>query len=224
MQQKILVLGATGRTARHAIPYALEKGYQVVALVRNQDKINILADEIEIITGLSTNIDDVRKAMQGCEAVISFLSPLSRGTAISLKKIDPPHVLENSLRIVLQVMEEQQVKRLMILSTVGTGDTWYYLPWYVKLLGKYTNFKHIFADHNAQEQLVMASATDWTIVRAAGLNEKPVTGKLKITYDQKLQPFQLSRRLLAKFFIDNLNNAAYFQKAPMLGESSYKGG
>ncbi len=106
----------------------------------------------------------------------------------------------------------------MILSTVGAGDSWRYNPWYVKLLARLTNFKVIFEDHTAQEQLIQASGTDWTIARPVGLNEKETMGTLAVTYDHTPKPFRMSRKLLAKFFIDNLYSETYIHKAPMLSE------
>jgi uncharacterized protein YbjT (DUF2867 family) len=218
MSKRILILGATGRTGKHAIAFALEKGYQVVALVRNPAKISVKSAALTIVTGLPTDVDDIRKAMKGCDAVLSLLSPLTRGEAISFRKINAPRILEKSMANVLQVMNEYGIKRILILSSVGVGDSWKYAPWYVKLLVKLTNFKVIFADHNAQERLIQASGTNWTIARPVGLNENETIGTLAVTYDHTLKPFQMSRKLLAKFFIDNLYSETYIHKMPMLSE------
>lgn len=218
MSRRILILGATGRTARHAIPFALEKGYEVVALVRNPAKISLKNDRLTIVKGLPTVIEDVRKAMAGCDAVLNLLSPLTRGEAISFRKINPPRVLETSIANALEVMKAYGVKRILTLSSVGVGDSWKYNPWYVKLLVKLTNFKVIFADHNAQEELIRASGTDWTIARPAGLNDNDTLGTLVVSYDRTPKPFQISRKLLAKFFIDNLYSEEFVHKMPMLSE------
>lgn len=218
LSKRVLIIGATGRTGKHAIQFALDKGYQVVALVRNPAKIKVSSNALTIITGLPTDIHDVRKAMEGCDAVLSLLSPLTRGEAISFRKIDPPRFLEKSMTIVLKVMKESGVKRILILSAVGAGSSWKYAPWYVKLLIRITNFKIIFKDHNVQESLIQHSETNWTIARPVGLNENETMGTLAVTYDQKLRPFQMSRKLLAKFFIDNLYTETYSRKVPMLSE------
>jgi hypothetical protein len=88
----------------------------------------------------------------------------------------------------------------------------------VKLLIRLTNFKVIFADHNTQEDLIQASGTNWTIARPAGLNENETIGTLAVTYNHTPKPFQLSRKLLAKFFIDNLYSEDFVRKMPMLSE------
>lgn len=218
MSRKILILGATGRTGKHAIPMALEKGYEVVALVRNPAKIVVKHDRLTIVEGLPTNIDDIRKAMEGCDVVLSLLSPLTRGEAISFRKINAPRILEKSMINVVRVMNEYGVKRILILSSVGVGNSWKYTPWYVKVLVRLTNFKVIFADHNAQEDLIQTSGTNWTIARPAGLNENETIGTLAVTYDHTPKPFQMSRKLLAKFFIDNLYSEDFIHKMPMLSE------
>jgi len=218
MSKTILLLGATGRTGKHAISFALAQGYQVVALVRNPAKILVNSEGLTIITGVPTDINDVRNAMKGCDAVLSLLAPLPHGAAISIRKIDHPRILERSIYNALDVMKEYHIKRIMILSTVGAGDSWRYNPWYVKLLARLTNFKVIFEDHTAQEQLIQASGTDWTIARPVGLNESETMGTLAITYDHTPKPFRMSRKLLAKFFIDNLYSETYIHKAPMLSE------
>ena len=217
MAKRVLILGATGRTGKHAVPMALAQGYEVVALVRNPAKIRPTAG-LTVLTGVPTSIDAVREAMKGCDAVLSLLSPLNRGEAISFSKIQRPHILRKSISNVLQVMKEQGVQRILILSTVGAGDSWRYTPWYLKLLVRLTNFKVIFEDHNAQETLVRSSDTDWTIGRPVGLNEKKAVGDLVVAYDHTPKPFQMSRQLLAKFFIDNLYSRTYVHQAPMLSE------
>ena len=94
MTKRIFTLSATGRTGKHAVAFALAKGYEVVALVRDREKITVKPAGLTIITGLPTDLDDVRKA-----------------------------------------------------------------------LARLTNFKVIFEEHNAQERLVKASGTNWTIAR-----------------------------------------------------------
>lgn len=197
---------------------ALEKGYEVVALVRNPAKIVVKHDRLTIVEGLPVNIDDIRKAMEGCDVVLSLLSPLTRGEAISFRKINAPRILEKSMINVVRVMNEYGVKRILILSSVGVGNSWKYTPWYVKVLVRLTNFKVIFADHNAQEDLIQTSGTNWTIARPAGLNENETIGTLAVTYDHTPKPFQMSRKLLAKFFIDNLYSKDFIHKMPMLSE------
>jgi uncharacterized protein YbjT (DUF2867 family) len=219
MTNRILVFGATGRTGQHVIKLALEKGFQVNVLVRNAAKMNLKSDQLVIFEGLPTNLNDVRVAMEGCDGLISLLSALPEKESFSFRKIVPPHTLEISISNAIQVMKELKIKRIMALSSIGVGDSYVYAPLYMKLMLKITNFKLVFADHNAQERQIQQSGLDWTIARPVGLNNFEGSNTLLINYDKTPKPFKLSRQQLAKFFINNFYTNTYHHKAPMLSES-----
>jgi hypothetical protein len=88
----------------------------------------------------------------------------------------------------------------------------------MKVIIKLTNFKIVFADHNAQESLIQNSGLDWTIARPVGLNENENTGELVVNYSKTPKPFKMSRKQLAKFFIDNVDSETFSGKTPMLSE------
>ena len=219
--KKILLFGATGQTGSLVLQDALARGYAVTALIRNPGKLRVKHDHLTVIQGLPTSFDDVRKAMPGCDAVISTLSALnSVKEAMSFKKIEPPHTMERSIQNAMAAMKENGVKRIVTLSSIGVGDSYPYAPWFMRLVIKITNFKIVFADHNRQEALLMGSNLDWTIARPVGLNNDEETKTLRVTYDQTPSPFTISRRQLARFMVDCLEGDEYVGKAPILSESS----
>src|SRR4051812_33062000 len=115
--RRILLFGATGRTGRLVLDYALEKGYSVTALVRNPEKLTIESKQLKVIKGSPTNAANVRTAMTECDIVISTLSALSQKESISFKKINAPHTLETSIYNAIQSMNELGKKRIIILSS-----------------------------------------------------------------------------------------------------------
>lgn len=220
MENRILIFGATGRTGLIATAYAIAQGYSVTVLVRNPEKITIQSPQLHIIKGSPTNLADVRVAMKDCKYVINLLSALSQEESFSFKKMKAPHVLENSIKNALQCMQEYGIKRILSLSSIGVGDSYKYAPWYMRLIIKVTNFSIVFADHNAQEQLLKESDVDWIIARPVALNNDEVPGTLVISYNKRPNPFRMSRKQLASFFIDNLNTSAYIHRSPILSESA----
>lgn len=216
--KRILILGATGRTGKLALEYALEQGYAVTVLVRNPDKISLRSDKLTIIKGQPTNIQDIQKAMKNCDYVINVLSALLEKDSISFKKIDPPHTLEKTIYNVIECMREYGIKRIISLTSIGVGNSYKYAPWFMKLFIKISNFKIVFADHNKQEQLLQNSNLDWTIARPVGLNNNETLGKLVVDYDKTPKPFKMSRKQLAKFMIDNLETTEFIHKTPILSE------
>lgn len=216
--KRILLYGATGRTGGLIVAYALQKGYAVTALVRNPDKLVVKSDHLTVIRGLPTNLADVRRAMQGCDGVISTLSALSEAEAFSRKKIPAPHTLETTMRNTITSMSELGIKRIVTLSSIGASESWPYAPWYMRLAIKLTNFKITFADHAGQETLLRKSALDWTIARPVALNDNEQLGELVVSYEKTPSPFKMSRRQLAKFMVDCLEQEDFVRKAPLLSE------
>lgn len=222
MKRRILILGATGRTGNIALKLALERNYDVTILVRDPEQLNLNTRQVTIIKGTPTHIDDLRKAMVGCNAIISFLAALPDKKMITLKKIQSPDTLKTSIQNTITVMGEQNVNRIMILSAVGTGDSFKYLPWFIKQAFKLTNMSIVFDDHHAQEQLVQKSDFDWTIVRAVGLSDHQEPKKVVVDLDTKPENFKISRKHVAQFFIDNLFFQGYFKRTVMISEKKAK--
>lgn len=214
----ILLFGATGRTGRQVLKYALDKGYKVTALVRSPEKIIEKSAALTVIKGLPTDVEDVRKAIANCDRVISALNPISEKEMISLKKIQPPRILEKSVQNAIECMRECGIKKIAVVSSVGIGDTYLLAPWFMRLLGKITNFRISFDDHNEQESLIMNSDLNWVIARPVSLNNNEVLQNLVIDYDKKPSPFKISRKQLAKFLVDCLETEAFFKKALILSE------
>ncbi|MDJ1506266.1 NAD(P)-dependent oxidoreductase [Xanthocytophaga agilis] len=219
MNKRILIFGANGRTGQLIVKYALEKGYSITALVRNPEKLTITSERLTIHKGSPTHLEDVQKAMAGCNYVLSALSALSVKDSFSFKMITPPKTLEKSIGNAIQAMNEYGIRRIVTLSSVGAGDSYSYAPWFMRWVIRLTNFKIVFADHNQQEQLVQQSGLDWVIARPVGLTNTTNPGKLVVSYNKTPSPFKISRMLLAKFMVDQLTEDAFLHKTPILSES-----
>lgn len=218
MKEKILILGATGRTGRIALQQALNSGYNVTALVRNPEKLNIESKNLKIVKGSPANIQDLSEAIDGCSAVISFLSALPEKDMITFKKINRPQLLERSIANTIKVMQLIGVERIMILSSIGTGNSYQYLPWFMKQAMKLTNMNIVFDDHDAQEKSVQNSDLDWTIVRSVGLSDNQEIKSIVVDYDRKPDNFKISRKQIAQFFIENIFSEKYINKTVMISE------
>lgn len=216
--KRILLYGATGRTGGLVLDYALKQGYAVTALVRSPTKLALKNDNLTVIQGLPTSITDVRKAMRGCDAVISTLSALSDTDAFSLKKIAASHTMETAMRHTITCMKEYGLKKIVTLSSIGAGDSWPYAPWYMRLMIKLTNFKITFADHAGQESLLMQSNLDWVIARPVSLNDNETMKQLQVSYNKTPSPFSISRKQLAQFMVTCLETSDFVHKAPLLSE------
>jgi putative NADH-flavin reductase len=215
--KRILIYGATGRTGSLVLHYALQQGYEVTALVRDASQLTG-SPRLRIISGLTTELSDVKTAMRGCGAVISTLGALHQSELLPFSRLDPPHTIEISMRHTIQCMKEQGIRRIITQSTFGAGDSYRFAQWFLRMAMKYTRFGIVQHDHNMQEQLLMESGLDWTIVRPVGLDNNDKSRKLCLTYDAAPPGRSVSRRQVAKFMVDCMDEPSYFKRAPIVSE------
>lgn len=70
MSKRILILGATGMLGLPVVRSLAEKGRQVRVLVRDAGKARrLFGDGVEVVVGEASNRDDLRLALEGCQAV-----------------------------------------------------------------------------------------------------------------------------------------------------------
>src|SRR5581483_6919355 len=153
----LLVLGGSGRTGAHVLAYAAQRGHHVRALVRNPGKVQAPAG-VELIQGTPGNIDDIRRAAEGTEGVISVLANARASDNPWAKPISPPMFMTAAARHTLTVMGEQGIRRIVLTSTQGAGDDWARLNPLVKAFIKLSNIKTGFEDHTGVDQVIRASS------------------------------------------------------------------
>lgn len=219
MTGRILLLGATGRTGRLALEYALSQGIEVAALVRNAAAITVQSDKLAVIEGSPMNADDVRKAIAGCDAVVSALNNNRTSDNPWARRLSPSLFMTNSIRNCLAAMNKQGLRRIVVLSSVGVNDSFDDAVFVMRWLIRNTNLQYTFQDHDAQESELRRSGVDWTAVRAALLNngKKPKT-LVESYYNEPKPALMISRLHTARYLIDCLEDQATFRKAPTISE------
>ncbi|BEL05041.1 SDR family oxidoreductase [Actinoplanes sichuanensis] len=213
----LLVLGGSGRTGAHALAYAAQRGHRVRALVRNPDKVQAPAG-VELIPGTPANIDDIRRAAEGTEAVISVLSNARASDNPWAKPVSPPMFMTVAARHTLTVMGEQGIRRIVLTSTQGAGDDWGRLNPLVKAFIKLSNIKAGFADHTGVDQVVRASSgIDWTLARAVALTDEPAGGPVRAALAGTEVPgARINRADLARFLVQTIEGDAWTHRAPLV--------
>jgi uncharacterized protein YbjT (DUF2867 family) len=213
----LLVLGGSGRTGTHVLTHAARRGHRVRALVRNPDKVQAPAG-VELIQGTPANIDDIRKAAEGAEAVISVLNNARASDNPWAKPVSPPMFMTTATRHTLTVMGEQGIRRIVLTSTQGAGDDWARLNPLVKAFINLSNIKAGFADHTGVDQVIRASSgIDWTLARAVTLTDKPADGPVRAAEAGTEKPGTwINRADLAQFLVKTIEDDAWTRKAPLV--------
>ncbi|RBM16438.1 short-chain dehydrogenase [Prauserella sp. PE36] len=85
---RICVIGASGKLGQYLVRHALDRGYEVVGVCRERSvgKLAAVADRITIVPGPTNDREVIRKAVAGCDGVLTVLVPwgvrqYSSGTA-----------------------------------------------------------------------------------------------------------------------------------------------
>jgi len=197
----VIVFGATGKTGRHTVRTALERGHRVTAFGRSVDRLDIRDDALARHQGDVFDAASVNSAVAGHDAAIVCLGSAGlRDTA----------TLATGTRNVVDAMAERGVDRLVVLSAAGVDESWQQVPWSSRLLYR-TLLRNVFADHHAQEAIVRQSALDWTIVRAAVLTDDSATGTYLASNSAKTT--KIDRADVAASLVDQLDDAANSRQA-----------
>ena len=149
------------------------------------------------------------RSMQGQDAVVCTLGAGKKLTGT---------VRSEGTRQIIQAMEEIGVRRLICLSTLGTGDSWGNLNFYWKYVMFGFMLRQVFVDHERQERYVKQSHLDWTIIRPSSLVDGAQTGLYKHGFPgtDKALTLEISRADVADFSLKQLTSDAYLGKSPSL--------
>jgi uncharacterized protein YbjT (DUF2867 family) len=212
----LLVLGGSGRTGIHVLKHAIARGHQVRALVRNPDAFEAPAG-VQLITGTPGNIDDIRRAAEGTEAVVSVLNNARASDNPWAKPVSPPSFMTDASRATLIVMGEQGITRIVAASSQGVAEDWKRVNPILRGLINISNIKVGFNDHNGVDALMRTSGVDWTLARAVALTDKPAKGPLRAAEPgtEKPAPF-VNRDDLAAFLLDTVEQNTWIRQTPLV--------
>ena len=159
---KLTIIGGSKGTGLRLADLALSAGHEVTVVSRSGTAPSGAVKAI----GSATDPGLVTAAVTGADAVV-----VTVGGAKGVR-----HQRAAVTRTVIAAMQQADVRRLLVQSSLGAGDSASQLPKPLNLIAPLVLAKPL-ADHNEQESAVRESGLDWTIVRPTGLTDKPATGQ-----------------------------------------------
>jgi len=85
-------------------------------------------------------------------AAIFTLNTLRKSDSPFAAQVGPPRFLADSCTNLYAVLEQAGVRRVVVMSTAGVGDSWGNLPWVSKKFMTWTNIKHALEDHSLVDE------------------------------------------------------------------------
>lgn len=195
---KVLVLGAGGRTGRAVVQQAMAAGHQVTAFVHSAGGYRGPAG-VTVEEGDATDAGSVAAAVAGHDAVINTIggkTPYKSGITLEA----------DVAKAVVAAMQRHVVRRLLVISSLGVGDSVPNATAVLRVLLK-TFLRGSTVDKAAMERVVETSGLDWTIARPAVLNDDPATGGVR-AFDPATgeKAHKISRADLAAWLVTELGS------------------
>lgn len=206
----ITIFGATGFVGNHLLSKALAEGHKVKILARDPKKVRNTHANLEIIEGDYFDLEKVRQAISGSEAILSTVGPKPRSSADQTKEM-----YLQSLETVFDGMKNDGVNRFINIlgaATVAPGEK-------VQTKRKLVRFiigiigPHIKDTKQAELELIRKSGLEWTSVRPPLITE--CSGDFK-AHAETLAGGKVDVHQLVGFLLENLNTTDWVGKAPLV--------
>lgn len=212
---KVCILGASGKLGRYMVQHALDRGYEVVGVCREKSvgKLDSFKERITILPGATNDREVVKKAVAGCDGVLTVLVPwgvnqYSAGTAQAVLDFAPAGarlIFSCGWHISLDGQDVYPGNFEMIVKL----SSWF---------GRLTRLVDIDDQVEACRR-IFASDTQWTVVRGSDLEEGESQGLpvwSKHVGDPILESNMTRRVDFALFMVAALENDDLIHEAPAI--------
>lgn len=213
--KRICIVGASGKLGKYMIQHALERGYEVVGVCRQQsvEKLKQFRDKITIVPGDTNDPEVIKKAVSGCDGVLTVLVPwgvrqYSSGTAQAVLAFSEPDarlIFSCGWHITLDGKDRYSWKLKALVAIFGA-------------VGKLFRIVEIDDQEEACRR-IFNSPLKWTVVRGSDLAEGESQG-LPVWSRHVGDPIlesNLTRRIdFALFMVEALTNDGLIHEAPAI--------
>lgn len=210
--KRILVIGASQGTGAIAVKRGIAGGHRVTAFARSPEKLRLEHTLLDKRVGDFHDEKSVAAAVPGHDAVIITASPTS------LKGFrQNPDFFSKGTRFVIDAMKANGVKRLVLLSALGVGDSRPLVPFIVRMILVNGILKEAFRDHGVQEEMAKESGLEWVSARPGRLHDGPGEGRYVKRTDIGKVPSAIARQDVADFLVEAAITDAWVNQAVQLG-------
>jgi nucleoside-diphosphate-sugar epimerase len=169
--QRLLILGASGRTGRPLVRQDLAAGFLVRAFVRAPARFDLAHPSLEVFAGDVLDAAALRRAVEGCDAVLSTLGRDGR---------DVRPLLDGTQNLIA-AMRDAGVRRVVCMSSMGAGSTAALAGPVLNAMIALMGLRPSFAAKGRQEVWLRDSGLDVSLLFAGSLTDGAPTGRPEVT-------------------------------------------
>jgi uncharacterized protein YbjT (DUF2867 family) len=210
--RRIAIFGASGATGSYAVRHALAAGYHVTAIVRDPQRLSLRHPALRIVQGDVMQPLTLIGVLDGHEAVLCLLGTQPEGADARTRRQPGVPVCSQGTANVLAAMRRSGVKRLVVLSSAGVGES--------RTTGRFgmgrlvrAVLRDVMDDKERQESLVRGSDTRWTILRPCRFNRHPGNGDIEVGEDLRWGLSTVSRDDVAQLLVQLIDDRSSIGKA-----------
>ena len=208
---KITLLGASGKIGHEVLELALKNGHEVVAYVQNSSDITLSHPHLTTLEGELHNIPKLGAAIKNADAVVSALEP-------PLKRGYEGMPLYYMHKAVISLMRWNGIKRFITIATPGmkfNKDK----PGRATIIPKLKEwlfFPNAYKEEVEVGKVMQRATVDWTVVRIIAPVDT-ITNPAKVTFGDAPVSFSISRKQIAQFILNELQQGKYIRSMPIIG-------
>jgi NAD(P)H-binding len=212
---KVCIVGISGKLGRYMVQHALDRGYDVAGVCREQSvgKLDPFKERITVVPGATDDREVIERAVEGCDGVLVVLVPrgvhqYASGTAQAVLDYARPGarlVFSCGWHITRDGQDVYPWKLRVIVKVFGP-------------VGRLTRFADLDDQVEACRR-VFASDTRWTVVRGSDLEEGESQGLpvwSRHVGDPILESNKTRRVDFALFMVEALRNDELIHEAPAI--------
>ncbi|XP_063231544.1 flavin reductase (NADPH) [Bacillus rossius redtenbacheri] len=190
----LAIFGASGNVGLEVTKKALAQGFKVRALLRDPSKMpEELRTQVAIEQGDATKADDVKRTVEGSDAVVVAL-----GTRNDLS---PTTAMSDGMKNIISAMKCLQVDMVSVCLSAFLFFEDDKVP---------AVFRNVNADHKRMFDALKASGLKWIAVLPPHISDNPSS---KYTVKEDASPGrQISKEDLGAFLVESLSKPEYYNK------------
>lgn len=206
---KVLVLGASGGCGKEVVKQAVDRGFDVTAITREQT-VYVPPNGVRHLRGEVLDPAFIKEIVKGHTKIISCLG-IKRSNPLNpwSKLVSPEGFTTKVMANIIEATGNSEEISIAVISAGGVGDSIQNTTPIMKFMIANSNLKPAYQDLEEMEHLLSESALNWIAVRPVTLTNGRSQKAIKVTESYPITAM-ISRVNVASWLVDQIESNKVF--------------